>query len=266
MEDLLALLREDALALEGRFRKASIEGRGTPQEIADFRENAVQEFVARFFPFPHKVTKGKIRDSFGLVSDSIDCVICNPNHPYTVDSRGKFTLLLAEGVDAAVEVKPDLGTTSELHRGLEQGLSVKALKRATSPTNMRMPWVVERAHRIPFAIFAMRCKANPIETGQEIARFYKEKATPPLQQADFVVVNGVGLFMNCVDASLYVWENEASVSDKTGWFFEEWRDNSLAGFLWRLHGVAHASIKMQDDVLPRYLVPRGVHRVVRVSE
>ena len=134
MDDLYQLLREDGIELEAKFRKASIEGKGTSQEVADFREHAVQDFVARFFPYPHRITKGKLRDSFGAISDSIDCIVCNPNHPYTVDSHGKFRLLLVEGIDVAIEVKPDIASSAELRRGLEQGLSVKALKRASPPT------------------------------------------------------------------------------------------------------------------------------------
>jgi hypothetical protein len=268
MEDLYALLREDASELESQFRKASIQGKGTSQEVADFREHAIQDFVARFFPYPHRVTKGKVRDSFGAIADSVDCIVCNPNHPYTIDSHGKFTLLFAEGVDAAIEVKPDIGASAELIRGLEQGLSVKGLQRANAPTLMRIPWVVERSRRVPYVIFAMRCKASPIDTGKEIVEFYKSKGTPPVQQADFIVVNNVGIFANYLDASEYAWQTVEEPADKTGWFFEDWRGNSLAGFIWRLHMVAHASLKMDEDVLARYLAPRGgktgIHGVHRI--
>jgi hypothetical protein len=60
MNDLYALLREDASQLTSEFRKASIQGRGTSQEVAEFRENAVQAFLARYFPFPHRIAKGKV--------------------------------------------------------------------------------------------------------------------------------------------------------------------------------------------------------------
>jgi len=267
MEDLYALLREDAIELEARFRKASIEGKGTSQEVADFREHAIQDFVARFFPYPHRITKGKVRDSFGEVSDSVDCIVCNPNHPYTIDSHGKFTLLFAEGIDAAIEVKPDIASAAELNRGLEQGLSVKKLARASPPTLDTEPWLVELARRVPYVIFSMRCKANPIDTGKEIVQFYNDHKTPPLQQADFVVVNNVGIFANYIHPRMYRWNIEGT-TEKTGWFFEEWRANTLAGFIWRLQLLAHASIKLQDDVLPRYLVPRGgttgIHGVHRI--
>ena len=261
MDDLYQLLREDAIELESKFRRASIEGKGTSQEIADFREHALQDFVARFFPFPHRVTKGKIRDAYGSIGDSVDCIVCNPNHPYTVDSHGKFRLIFAEGVDVAIEVKPDIAASAELIRGLEQGISIKALKRRNAPTLMRGGWSYDRAFHVPYVIFGMRCKSNPLDTLNEIAAFYASRGTPPLQQADFIAVNGVGLFVNYLDASMYCWGNKDSTSKHTGWFFEKWGDDTLAGFIWRLQMLAHASIKMQDDLLPYYLQPKVIQGV-----
>lgn len=48
MEDLLQLIKADAEELEIQFRRASVQGRGTPQEISDFRENAVQSFLSNY--------------------------------------------------------------------------------------------------------------------------------------------------------------------------------------------------------------------------
>lgn len=254
MDDLYALLREDAAQLASEFRKASIQGRGTSQEIADFRENAVQAFLARYFPFPHRIAKGKVRDSHGTVAASIDCVICAPNHPYTVSARDKFSLLLAEGVDSVVEVKPDISDRSELHRALEQGLTVKKLRRATtSSLHSGAPWS-DWAERVPFGVFALRCKAAPIETGFEILDFYDERGIAPIDQADFIVVNDVCVFSNYVDSAMNPW-NMPDFPNQTGWFYEGWKADSLAGFLLRLHRVAHAGLKLQEDVLPRYLTP-----------
>jgi len=269
MKDLYALIQEDAFAMESSFRKSSLEGKGSPQEIADFREHSVQEFVKRFFPFPHRITKGKIRDSFGAISDSIDCVVCNPNHPYTIDAQKKFTLLFAEGIDAAIEVKPDISSKDELIRGLEQGLTVKNLRRANPPTLLKIPWMVEQSSRVPFVIFAMKCKSDPMDTGKEIVEFYKSKGTPPAQQADFVFVNNVGIFANYLDAAEYRFKTIDQPFDKKGWFFEDWREKALAGFLWHLLLVSHASIKMSEDILPRYLVPKvdegtGIYGVYRI--
>ena len=254
MNDLYSLLREDALQLSSEFRKASIQGRGTSQEIAEFRENAVQAFLARYFPFPHRIAKGKVRDSFGNIAASIDCIICAPNHPYTVSARNKFNLLLAEGVDSVVEVKPNIADKAELHRALEQGLTVKKLRRTTTSLFHEHHPMSEWAKRVPFGVFSMQCKASPIETGFEILEFYSERRIEPIDQADFIVVNNVCVFSNFVDKSLNYW-NMSEFPNQTGWFYEGWAEDSLVGFLLRLHRVAHAGIKLQEDVLPRYLTP-----------
>src|ERR1039457_4927659 len=127
---LLKLLREDCEIITQKLERARTEGSGTPQEVADFREPVVQGFVRKYFPFPYRVTKGKIRDSYGAVSASVDCVLCNPVHPHTVeDDPNKFHLILADGVDAAVELKPDISRAKLLKEALEQSLSVKRLRR-----------------------------------------------------------------------------------------------------------------------------------------
>jgi uncharacterized protein YerC len=254
MNDLYNLLREDALQLFSEFRKASIQGKGTSQEVAEFRENAVQTFLARYFPFPHRIAKGKVRDSFGNIAASIDCVVCAPNHPYTVSARDKFSLLLAEGVDSVVEVKPNIADKAELHRALEQGLTVKKLRRTTTSLLHEGHPMSEWAKRVPFGVFSMQCKASPIETGFEILEFYLDRGIDPVDQADFVVVNDVCVFSNFVDQSLNCW-NTAGFPNQVGWFYEGWGKDTLVGFLLRLHRVAHAGMKLQDDVLPRYLTP-----------
>ncbi|WP_279214083.1 DUF6602 domain-containing protein [Achromobacter mucicolens] len=254
MNDLYSLLREEALQLSSEFRKASIQGRGTSQEIAEFRENAVQAFVGRYFPFPHRIAKGKVRDSLGNIAASIDCVICAPSHPYTVSASGKYNLLLAEGVDSVVEVKPNIADKAELHRALEQGLSVKKLRRASTAMIHEFGILGEWAKRVPFGVFSMQCKAAPIETGFEILEFYESRGVDPLDQADFIVVHDVGVFSNFIDKTLNPW-NVAGYPNQHGWFFEGWGEDSLVGFLLRLHRVAHAGLKMQEDVLPRYLSP-----------
>jgi hypothetical protein len=251
LDDLLAIFREEGIELEAQFRRASIQGKGTSQEVADYREHAVQALVQRFFPYPHRVTKGKIRDSFGGVSASVDCIVCNPNHPYTVDTQGKFTLLLAEGIDAAIEVKPNLADSKELTTGLAQGLSVKALKRANSPTIMQEAWIREHFSRVPFGIFAMSCKANPIDTLREVTDFYRDRKTPVLQQADFIAVNGVGIFRNLLHPKFLY--GTMNIPEGTEWVLEEWGENTLAGFVLCMQQLAHASIKMQEDVLPMYI-------------
>lgn len=87
MDDFIKLLRIEFDELHAYFMKASIEGSGTAQEIADRREQYFSDFIGKYFPFPYLITKGNITDSFGNRSASIDCVILHPSHPNTIDTK-----------------------------------------------------------------------------------------------------------------------------------------------------------------------------------
>ena len=98
LNKLQELLRYEQKELQVGFKKASFEGYGTPQEIAARREELVSSFLTKYFPFPFRVVKGNISDSYGRNSCSIDCVILNPAHPYTIDNknnRASVLLLMA---------------------------------------------------------------------------------------------------------------------------------------------------------------------------
>lgn len=131
MTTLIEILKKEGKTLSEEFKVASSQGDGTSQEIADFRENAVHDFIERYYPSSHIISKGKITDLDGSQSNSIDCLILNPAHPNLIDSKGKFRLIFSDGCDAAIEVKPDLARTDEIHRGLAQGVSVKKVLKVT---------------------------------------------------------------------------------------------------------------------------------------
>jgi hypothetical protein len=254
MEDLFALVRADAQELRIQFERASIQGRGTPQDIATFRESALQSTLSNYFPFPFRVAKGGIVDSYGRKSASVDCILVNPLHPYTIDRRENFKLIFAEGVNAAIEVKPDISQREELHRALMQGLTVKALRRAE--TALAMPEregeeAVEYSLRVPYFVFAMKAKADPLDTIDEVLHFYAERKIEPLDQADAVVIDGVGILHNFpVPAFNYFGGGELP---EPGWYFELGEDDALAGFLTRLTLVIPPVPHTADPVLVPYL-------------
>ena len=127
---LVELLRIESNEINLAFQKASLEGQGTPQEVADRREPIVQSFFEKYFPFPFRIVKGNIVDISENVSNSIDCIILNPSHPYTVDkTNGRPSIVFADATDFAIEIKPDLSQKSEVERSLEQMISVKRLTR-----------------------------------------------------------------------------------------------------------------------------------------
>ncbi len=74
--------------------------------MSDWREETVKSFLEKYFPFPHRIVKGNIIDTFGRRSDSIDCIVLSPAHPYTIDNISKkASVIFADGVDYAIEVK-----------------------------------------------------------------------------------------------------------------------------------------------------------------
>ena len=265
MEDLIRLIRADAKEVEMRFDSASIQGRGTPQDISDFRENALQEFLANYYPFPYRIAKGGILDHTGKRSASIDCILINPDHPYTIDRREKFRVILCDGVDAAIEVKPDLSQTSELHRGLEQGLSVSALRRSKSPLPLTPPAnQVERSLRTPYFLFAMKAKKNILDTASEVFNFYRQRGTPTMDQADAIIVNGEGILANFkLPGSMY-WG--AYNMPDSGWFFECWQDDTLAGLLFKLNNAVAARLPLQAPILKAYLRSLKLKKLVPLGK
>lgn len=254
MDDLKQIIRADAKDLEHQFEIASVQGRGTPQEISDFRENALQHFLTNYFPYPYRIAKGGILDYTNTRSASIDCVVVNPEHPYTIDRRQKFKVILADGVDAAIEVKPDISQTSELYRGLEQGLSVKALRRANSPIllkDRRPQELVEWSLRVPFFIFAMKAKKSIQHTAAEVLDFYKQREIRRLDQADAIIVNGAGIIANFPVAGSFYW-GVGDQSNTVGWFLEDWGDDTLAGLLFKINQAFSARASVQEPILDRY--------------
>ena len=259
MEALKQILRHEAASLRTSFEMSSIAGKGTPQEVAEFRENATRQFLERFFPFPYRLTKGQIRDSLGGQSNSIDCVLCNPAHPYMVDSYGKFRPLLADGVDACVEVKGDISDRAELNRGLTQGISVKRLRRVMTGSFLLgnpddpPPDKLEHSRRVPFLLFAMIAKRDPSHTGNDILTYYHSNNVDRFDQADAIAVADVGIFVNSVHDGARAWPTEYPKEMRAGWHFEPWGKETLLGLLLHLHLVPHSRVKVQDDMLLPYL-------------
>lgn len=247
---LLELLAYEGARLSSEFEKAGVAGRNTPQEVADFRENALRDFVRRYFPFPYRVAKGNIVDSFGNESDSIDCVLLNPIHPHTIDSFDKFTVILADAVDAAIELKPNLQDKAELERGLRQIVSVKQLRRSKTPLLLSSnlpPHILEHSLRVPAFLFAERCKSDPTDTAREIAAFYHRERIELEDQVDFVIVNGLGIISN------YKHPERALGGQGAGVFWEEWAELTTAAVLLKLNWVYPASPMIVEATLPRYL-------------
>ena len=184
---------------------------------------------------------------------NIDCIICNPNHPHTIDHSGKHSIIFADGVDSVIEVKPDLQNKKELERGLEQIRSVKKLRRHQTP--LFLPQTQERINhslQIPCFIFCLKAKSNIDDTMQEIYQYYKLKSVPLEEQFDYIVINGKGILCNYKLPELnrrYI----GTALPKYGYWFEEMNDLTFAGFLLYLDIVDPAIPRSAEGILERYL-------------
>jgi len=219
---LIEILQKEGRQIEEEFLLSSKQGEGTSQEIADFRENAVQDFLQRYYPTNHIVSKGKITDLDGTQSNSIDCLLLNPEHPNLIDSRGKFRLIFSDGCDCAIEVKPNLVRTDEIHRALKQGISVKNLKRSRSSILLKKKYpihILEFSKKIPFYIFCIQAfETNKlIET---IKKYYIEHNISHENQIDGIIILGKGIIKNLIFKELNLYNSAPSpIKENTGWYF-----------------------------------------------
>lgn len=134
------------------FKKARLS-------TSDRKEQCVQDFILSFLPNGYSVKRGEIFD-YTSISNSIDCVILTPNHPQ-LKTPMRPEIIIAEGVHAAVEVKPDISTLTkrgELYRALKQSASVKKLKRNISFSQIDNIDLHGAYKKIPFIVFSKKSK------------------------------------------------------------------------------------------------------------
>jgi len=178
MEALDNLLNQSLQQLKLAFKVAS-EKFKTPEDIADYREDAVRKFLKEFLPPTYILGKGEIIDSNDNRSSQVDIIICNQYHPFTVSRSGRG-LFFAEGVVCAIEVKSDLSSKEEVKRALIQMQSVKKLERKPLGDLMfGSEYDLERTRRIPSIIFTYQSPSLSTLSSQRL-----------LQQGE----NRVGMF------------------------------------------------------------------------
>lgn len=132
--------------------------KGDRTYTGDSREITVNNFIRSYLPSDFQVKKGKIY-SLKSSSNNIDCVVLAPNHPRLITPKRE--VILAEGVYAAIEVKPDISVlteNSELFRALKQIESVKKLDRQTefftTLKKLNSPVKPDYFYKIPSVIFS----------------------------------------------------------------------------------------------------------------
>jgi len=97
---------------------------------SDSKEVTVNQFVGSYLPSDYQIkTRSKIY-SRTQETNNIDCVVLSPHHPKLITPKRE--VVIAEGVFAAIEVKPDIRTLTEngeFYVALNQIKSVKSIIR-----------------------------------------------------------------------------------------------------------------------------------------
>lgn len=252
-EDFLHLIEFETDEINHFFKKASLEGKGTSQEVSDRREIAVKRFLEKFFPFPYRVAKGNIIDSYGQRSNSIDCLILNPCHPHTVSDENKYSIIFADGVDVAIEVKPDLSNKNEIFRSLEQIKSVKNLRRqkyglfGVYPKKFTEEQILT-AKQIPSIIFSNKTFSKIETLLDKVGNYYIDNNIKSREQFDMIVINDKGILFNSrKDLNINFSEQHQ------GFYFVEFGKQTLATFLFYLNKFPQCEMRIDNPVLDYYL-------------
>jgi len=239
---------------------------GTSEAVADSRESFISEIVCRIFPRTYRIAKGAIYDSFGGRSKSIDCVVCAPNHPLFLDSLGRVTTLLADAVQCAIEVKPDITDCPEefgkarkqqpeLVRGLEQVRSVKRLQRVDSalfwgyPPKKPSKAYDDYSRRVPTYLLSLRAP-RMVDLSRYIFDYYQHNNVPLEEQLDLLVVPHNGLIVNDKYPEMMNWPNRAEWQSRILAF--EMGADALAAFLLWAAAEVKPELMWGSPVLTKY--------------
>jgi hypothetical protein len=220
------------------------------------KELTVKEFIESFLPFSYNIQKGKIYD-IQNESREIDCVILAPNHPrlYTPTR----TIILSEGVYAAIEVKPDikvLTKKSEFYRALMQIKSVKELKREI-PFHKKLGDIPSDMHLIPCIIFSKTSQDSSL-TVKFMKECVENNFVLPCELPDMIISLEKGIIFHTmhIERTLFAnWDEENHSSNYGEKYITLNGPNEvvLCLFLWLLFSVVVPEPMISDFILINYL-------------
>lgn len=253
MSVVLDAIRENLRKIKIVFEPTEVSFKADTKQTGDAKELTVKQFLESFFPISYKVRKGLIYSQKGH-SREIDCVLLAPNHPPLVTPVRE--LILAEGVHAAIEVKPDISTLtegSEFYRGLMQAQSVKRLKREVAylPTN-ELP----ADNQIPCAIFS--AKSRPCHEMIEFMISHVDSGKIlPAELPDIITTLDNGLLFHSSSLSTSIFGNFLALKkpnhSKRGFIFFGPEHDTLAIFLLILYSVTPPEPHVAEPILKKYL-------------
>ena len=233
------------------------------KHTGDSREVTVREFLESFLPISYVVKKGPI---FNLESTSqeIDCVILAPNHPKLITPKRE--VILAEGVFAAVEVKPDIATLtegSEFHRALGQIQSVKKLKRQLPSFNLEN--LSDELQKIPCVLFSKKSR-SALATIEYMKNCVTNKIFESIGLPDLIVSidNGIIFHSLCIETTIFneliKQQSNVHTGEKYIWFNTS-DEKTLGLFLFILLCFKNPEPLITDHIIKEY-IKQGVGKFI----
>jgi len=253
MSVILDAIKESLRNIKFIFEPTETSFSKDTKKTGDAKEVTVKDFIQRFFPATFQIKKGLIY-SLNDSSNEIDCVLLAPNHPRL--ETPIRDIILAEGVLAAIEVKPDISTLtekSEFYRGLRQIQSVKKLQReiAFIPTGYIPP-----DHRIPCVIFSNRSRSLGDMTDYMIGLITKREFEPT-DLPDIILTLDHGIIYHSAFARQCILNDFVSKQTKItsdNMFLEfPYNDSTLPFFIFLLQSITPPEPYLSDPILKRYL-------------
>lgn len=166
---------------------------------SDSKEITVNQFVESYLPSDFQVKSQSKIYSKTQETNNIDCVILAPNHPRLITPKRE--IILAEGVFAAIEVKPDISTLtvkSEFLRGLNQIKSIKNIHRTVERLDFSSlngePPKREYDDKIPAVMFASK-SADIERTVNFIRKLVADKIFKYDELPDMIVTLDKGILL-----------------------------------------------------------------------
>lgn len=255
MNSVLDALLETLRGPRVSFDETPSSFRGDRAQTGDAREYSVSELLLAYFPTTWTVKKGPIYDVNGERSQSIDSVLCVPDHPPM--RTPQRDVILAEGVHSATEVKPDLSThsdKSEFHRGLLQIASVKRLYRQIEGV---FPGRLTEDYPIPCALFTAIIR--DIESAISYMDDFKQaEKVRPSELPDLIVALDKGVVYHTHDGATSLVRDVmpklgADPSGEISLILPARDHHVLAWYLYLLYNFAGPRPYIGSPVLLRYL-------------
>lgn len=232
-------------------RKAFAKDRNS---TGNAKEVSVQEFITSYLTLDCRIKKGHIY-SLNDTSDNIDCVVLLPSHPKLITPKRE--IILAEGVHAAIEIKPDISTLtkgSEFHRGLKQIQSVKNINRGRNPYN---GFLEDWFHRIPGIIFSFKSQELS-KIVKYLQKIYRAGLISEFELPDVIISLDKGILFYCphIKNSMfghYVETCDFIVPDKMFIELPIVGSTQLVWFLKILFSFPSPSASIANSILKKYL-------------